>query len=384
MSAPDYPMTVARDRFGIWLHVTGLSFREVVQVLPERFAAGALLVFDAEQLDYTTSALLEHRRQQGRTREQLLADLADLDDNAFWSRREPAFENASCAVWPADCLDEMILAQGPAAGCFGVCPIEPQTARNLPPDFVYEHPSNVFAQLAFYSVGDSATSVFLTSEDDLLKLVRHVLGKALGASPEQAEGIDDIARTLRPWLEEGGVDVRAESREGYRVSEEIAAIPSDTLAPAEPLRGDSPYGEPACRPPSASEPLAATVAIGLWTLRCQWPLLWRRVRMARIAWDGQRWRLSEPEEVPGRAYLSLFRLFGELFHATGRLTSYVVVFGFPIVAAVLITVLSGWVPGLIALVVAALLWPKFVLGANWRDLRKRRAIQEERSKKYGL
>jgi hypothetical protein len=365
MSAPDYPMTVARDRFGVWLHVTGLSFREVVEALPERFAAGALLVFDAEQLDYTTSALLEHRREQGRTRDQLLADLADLDDNAFWSRHQPIFENPSATVWPAECLDEMVLAQGPAGGCFGVCPIDTETARGLAPDFVYEHPSNVAAQFAFYSVSDSATSVFLTSEDDLLLLVRHVLGKALGADPEHAEGIDDIARALRPRLEEGGVDVRSERREGEAPPSATAGLPGPGPAPP-------------------SEPLAATVALGLWPLRSQWPLLWRQVSTARIAWDGRRWQLSEPEQVPGRAYLSPVRLLGELFHATGWLTSYLVVFGFPIVAAVLIAVFSGWFPGLIALVVAVLLWPKFVLRANWRDLRKRKAIREEHAKKYGL
>jgi len=349
MSAPDYPMTVARDRFGLWLHVTGLSFREVVQVLPEPFAAGALLVFDAEQLDYTTSALLEHRREEGRTREQLFADLADLDDNAFWNRRQPIFENASCAVWPADCLDEMILTQGPAGGCLGICPIEPHAAHGLAPDFVYEHPSNVFARLAFYSVGDSATSVFLTSEDDILKLVRYILGKALAASPEHAEGLDDVARTLRPWLEEGGVDIRCQ--------------------------GVEPSGEP---------DTTATVAIGLWPLRSQWPLLWRRVRIAQIAWDGQRWRLSDIQEAPGRAFLAPIRLLGEIFQWTGRLTSYLVAFGLPIVAAALIAAFSGWLPGLIALAAAILFWPKFVLGSSWRDLRRRKAVREERAKKYGL
>ena len=426
MKAPDYPMSVARDRFGLWLHVTGLSFREVVALFPEHFAAGALLVFEPEQLHYATSALVDHRHEQGRTKQELLGDIADLEDNAFWNRVEPLFENDSAAVWPPDCLDEMIMAQGPSGGAFGVCPVAPDVARSertwstgspivggasvprvfqpagdrapahaLPADFVYEHPSNVSARLAFFSVDDTATSVYLTDEGDLDKLIGYVVGKALDVPPGRTEGLDEVARGLRPWLEAGGVDIRAQDSDsetfcfsGGSEDERPETTPDseaeDRLKAGLQTQEPSPTqasGKAEC--PPAVRVCQATVAIGLWSLRSQWPLLWRRVPVADLAWDGVRWRLFEAREVPGRRFVSPVRLIGELFAWTGRLTSYLLVFGLPLVAAALIWALSGPLPGIVALVVAILLWPRFILGANWRDSRKHRAAEDQRARKYG-
>jgi len=345
MSLPDYPIAVARDRFGLWLHVTGLSFRQVVEALPEHFRAEAYLVYDPDQLTYTTSDLIETQRGQGRSRDELFAEAAALDAEAFWNTSEPLFENRSAAVWPADCLDEMLRVQGSRGGCFGLCPVTRQAAAALPPDFVYEHPSNVGAHLAFLSTDDTATSVFVADEADLLRLVRRVVERALEA-PE-ADGLDEVAQGLRPWLEQGGVDIRA--------------------------RAHLPHGE---------THRSAVVAIGQWTLRSQWPLLWRRVPVAEIGWDGRRWTLSDVRHVPGRPFVAPVRLVGELLHWTGYATRYAVVFGLPLVAALLIWASVGWVGGLIALVVAIALWPRFVLGTSWHALRARRADEQELRRKY--
>jgi hypothetical protein len=345
MSLPDYPISVARDRFGLWLHVTGLSFRQVVQTLPDQFRAEAYLVYDPDQLTYTTSDLIETQRGQGRSRDELFAEAAALDADAFWNTAEPLFENDSVAVWPAECLDEMLRVQGSRGGCFGLCPVTREAAAALPADFVYEHPSNVEARLSFLSTDDNATSVFVADEGDLLRLVRRVVELAL-ATPE-AEGLDEVARGLRPWLEEGGVDIRANPH--------------------------LPHGDPH---------RTATVAIGQWTLRSQWPLLWRRVPVCEIGWDGRRWTLSEVRHVPGRQFVAPVRLVGELFHWTGYATRYAVVFGLPLAAALLMWATAGWVGGLIALVVAIVLWPRFVLGTSWHTLRQRRAEDEALRRKY--
>jgi hypothetical protein len=348
MSTPDYPMSVARDRFGVWLHVTGLSLREVVQVLPERFAGHALLVYEPHQLNYGTSALVEERRGRGESREQLFADLMALDEGAFWNRIEPLFENESCAVWPPECLEEMIVVQGPEGGPFGVCPIPPDVVGDLTEEFVYEHPSNVAARLAFLSMDDTATSVYLADEGELLALVERVVRKALDPPPGETEGIEGVARAIRPWLEEGGVDIRLRPETAER----------------EPRR-------------------EATVALGLWSLRSQWPLLWRRVRACTIAWDGTRWALTEVREEPGCRHVSGIRLVGELFHGATRGLSYAMVLGLPLLAAVLLWVFSGPVAGVLGLLVAVVLWPRFILGANWGELRRRREAQAQRRRKYG-
>lgn len=346
MSVPDYPMSIARDRFGAWLHVTGLSFREVVEALPEHFKADAFLVYDPDQLLYATSGLAEEKRRQGLPRDDVLAEMAALDGQAFWSRLEPLFENDWVAVWPAECLAEMLVVQGRTGGCFGLCPVSREAVEELPSDFVYEHPSNVGARLSFLSTDDTATSVFVADEADLLELVRRVLHKALEAPA--AEGLDDVARAMLPWLEAGGVDVRA-------AAEEPGAPPHRT----------------------------ATVAIGQWTLHSQWPLLWRDVPLSEIRWDGERWTLADVRRVPGRPFVSHARLVGELFHWTGYATRYAVVFGLPLVAALLAWATTGWVGGLIALIVAVVLWPRFVLGLHWHELRQRRAADDTLRQKYG-
>lgn len=347
MSLPDYPMSVARDRFGLWLHVTGLSLRDVVAALPHCFEAEAFLVYDDQQFDYATSSLVDHRRREGAARADAAAEMARLNGGAFWNRREPLFECDTAVVWPADCLNEMIAVQGDHGGCLGLTPVSRDAAERLPDDFVYEHPSNVEARFTFLSTDDRATSVFVADEADLLTLVRHVLAKALELRYADAPGLDDAAAGLRARLEEGGVDVRARRDED----------------------GDS-------------APQAATVAVGPWMLRSQWPLLWRSVSLCDLAWDGQRWALSGVRHEPGRRYVSGFRLLGELFHWSGYLTRYAVVIGLPLAAAAVAWAMTGPLGGLLALIAAALLWPRFVLGTDWHQLRRRRADEDELRGKY--
>jgi hypothetical protein len=346
MTLPDYPMSLARDRFGLWLHVTGLSLREVVEVLPHCFEADALLVYDDEQLDHASSQLIHDKLDAGTPRADLVAELARLDRDAFWNVREPLFENAAAVVWPVDCLDEMIRAQGTPGGCFGLTPVSRGVAARLRDDFVYEHPSNVDARFSFLSTDDRATSIFVADEADVQALVRLVVAKALGVAAGEAEALDDVASRLRPLLEQGGIDIRA--------------------------RGDAADG--ARR--------SAVVAVGQWPLRSQWPLLWRDVPLCEIAWDGRRWALSEVRHEPGRQFVSTFRLIGELFHWTGHLTRYAVVVGLPLAVAAFAWATTGWLGGLVALLVAIVLWPRFVLGMDWYQLRQRRADDQELRRKY--
>ncbi|MFP4057683.1 MAG: hypothetical protein ACLF0G_12525 [Candidatus Brocadiia bacterium] len=348
-SLPDYPMSLARDRFGVWLHVTGLSLREVVQALAQYFAGHALLVYEPQQLTYATSARIDEERQAGISREDLFATVARLDEQAFWNRVEPLFENASCAVWPAACLDEMIVVQGRAGGAFGLCPVPADLVPALPDDFVYEHPSNVAAKLAFLSVDDTATSVYATDPEALVPLLQAVVAKALEPPPGDTGGIEEVARGLMGHLEEDGVDLRAEPRQ---------------------------TADQAHR--------TATAALGLWGLGSQWPLLWKRVPVCRVAWDGRRWGLGEVDYVPGRRFVRPVRLVGELVQWTMRGLSHALVFGLPLAVAAMIWAASGPVAGLLALLVALVLWPRFVLGVNWRELRRRRAQEEADRKKYGL
>ena len=346
MSRPDYPMSIARDRFGTWLHVTGLSLREVVAALPHCFEAEAFLVYDDEQLDYATSDGVEAKRRAGLSRLKLTEEIARLDATAFWNTTEPLFENPTAAVWPADCLDGMIEAQGSPGGCFGVTPLSRQAAADLPEDFAYEHPSNVGARFSFLSTDDHATSVFVADEADLRILVRHVVAKALGAPAGQTDGLDDVVDALLPLLDEG-VDIRA--------------------------RDDLPDGAPV---------QAALVAVGQWTLGSQWPLLWRDVPVCEIAWNGRRWTLSEVRREPGRRHVTPVRLIGELFHGTGYLTRFAVIVGLPLAAAALAWLMTGWIGGVLALIAAVLLWPRFVLGMDWHGLRRRRKDERELRGKY--
>jgi hypothetical protein len=347
MSMPDYPITLAKDRHGTWLHVTGLSLREVVQVLPERFARSALLVFEPQQLNYATSALIEEKRAQGIPQDQVFADIVYLDDNAFWNRMEPLFENPSCAAWPADTLDEMIVVQGPQGGAFGVCAIPPEFVSGLPDDFAYEHPSNVGASLAFLSMDDAATSIYATDDGDVVRIVEFVVRKALGLQAGDTEGLGDVARALMPLIEDGGVDLRR---------------------------------EPA---PGKTHP-SVSVVVGLWNLRSHWPLLWRRVALADVHWNGRAWALTDVRHVPGRSFIQPVRLTGELFQWTTRGVTFLIVFGLPIAMAILTWAASGWIFGLLALLIAVVLWPRFVLGLKWREIRERKAREAERQRKHGL
>ena len=347
MSTPDYPMSVARDRFGLWLHVAGLPLRDVLAALPHCCEAEALLVYDDEQLDYARSDAADRMRRDGLSRHDRAAELARLEQQAFWNTAEPLFESPTAVVWPAACLDAMVRVQGSPGGCFGLTPVSREVAAGLPADFVYEHPSNVGARFSFLSADDHATSVFVADEADLRLLVRRVVAKALGVPEREAEGLDDVVEGLRPLLEGRGVDVRA--------------------------RDDAARGAP--------HP-TAEVAVGQWPLASQWPLLWRDVPLCEIAWDGRRWGLSEVRHEPGRRFVSPVRLVGELFHATGHLTRYAVVVGLPLAVAAVAWATTGWLGGLLALIVAVILWPRFVLGTDWWQLRHSRRDQRERRGKY--
>ena len=347
MSFPDYPLSVARDRFGLWLHVVGLSFREVVAALPHCFATDALLVYDDEQLDYATSSYIDERRREGLARDQLVEEIARLEDAAFWNTVDPLFENDTATVWPIEYLGGMVRVQGSPGGCFGVTPVAREAVAELANDFVYEHPSNVDARCSFLSTDDSATSVFVTDEADLAALVRCVVAKAVAVSEGATQGLDEVVAGLRPLLEGQGVDIRA--------------------------RGDE---------AESATHRTATVAVGQWNLHSQWPLLWRDVPVREIGWDGHRWALSEVRHEPGRRFVSPIRLVGEVLHWTGHLTRYAVVFGLPLAAAALAWVTTGWLGGLLALLVAIVLWPRFVLGTDWHALRHRRAEEEALRGKY--
>ena len=340
MNTTDYPMSVARDRFGAWLHVTGLSLREVVEALPDHFKAHAFLVYDPNQLNYATSALADDKLHQGLPRAEVFAEMGALEDEAFWNNTEPLFENDTAAVWPAECLAEMLVVQGRTGGVFGLCPIAPEAVAELPDDFVYEHPSNVAARLAFLSTDDTATSVFVADDADLIALVQCILAKALDIPTPN--GLDDVARQVLPLLEEGGVDV-------WRTDEPPTDAPDD-----DPTQH------------------AAAVALGQWPLHSQWPLLWRRVPLCEIRSTGDRWTLSDEQWVEGRPFVSPARLVGELFHWSGHLTRFAVVIGLPLLAVFITWVSTGWLGGLVALIVAIMLWPRFVLDRSWHELRERR------------
>ena len=252
MSRPDYPMTLARDRFGFWLHVTGLSLRETVAALPHCFEADALLLYDDEQLDHGSSRTIHDKMGTGISRADLVEEVARLDADAFWNAAEPLFECPTAAAWPADSLAEMIRAQGPAGGTLGLTPVSLDAVGSLTGDFVYEHPSNVDARFTFLSTDDNVTSLFVTDEADVHTIVRVVVAKALGASEAQTAGLDDVARGLLPLLEQGAIDIRSRDDDGAATS-------------------------------------SALVAVGGWTLKSQWPLLARDVPLCDIAWDGRRW-----------------------------------------------------------------------------------------------
>ena len=323
MSEADYPITLARDRFGLWLHVTGLGLADVVRALPDRFRPPALLVFDPNQLDYATSPIMGEKHRDGTSIEDYAASLALHEEHAFWNRVEPLFENASCAVWPAHTLDEMLRVQGPKGGMFGLCAIGPEAVSELDDSFVYEHPSNVGADLAFLSADDTATSVYVTDASDLVPLVSAVLAKALGLDTETPE-LGDIAERLLPWIEEKGVDIHP-------------------------------------TPGSSGAPASATISVGLWDLGSHWALLWRDVEVREVMWSGSRWELSAPRHEPGRQHVSGIRLVGEALNWTVRTLMTVLVLALPLGMAVLVWRTSGPVAGLLALLIAVLLLPRLIV-----------------------
>ncbi|MFW6163152.1 MAG: hypothetical protein ACODAJ_10325, partial [Planctomycetota bacterium] len=85
---------------------------------------------------------------------------------------------------------------------------------------------------------------------------------------------------------------------------------------------------------------------------------------------------------PGRRFVSPVRLVGELFHGTGYLTRFAVVFGLPLAVAAVAWATTGWVGGVLALVAAILLWPRFVLGRSWHEIGGRRESEGEERGKY--
>jgi hypothetical protein len=316
-------VTLARDRFGLWLHVTGLGLADVVRALPQRFRSHALLVFDPGQLDYATSPVMEEKHRDGASIEDYAASLALHEEHAFWNALEPLFENASCAVWPSHTLDEMVRVQGPRGGMFGVCTVEPEAVAKLDNGFVYEHPSNVAADVAFLSADDSATSIYVTDAADLVPLVSAVLERALSLSGQTQE-LAGMARRLLPWIEEKGIDIRPNP--GVR-------------------------GTPAC----------ATISVGLWDLGSHWALLWRDVEVCDLTWSGSRWELSAPRQVPGRQHVSGVRLVGEALDWTVRTLMTLLVFGLPLGMAAFVWYTSGPVAGMVALLIAVLLLPRLVI-----------------------
>jgi hypothetical protein len=323
MSEADYPVTLARDRFGLWLHVTGLGLADVVRALPDRFRSHPLLVFDPCQLDYATSPIMEEKHRDGTSIEDYAASLALHEEHAFWNTLEPLFENASCAVWPGHTLEEMVRVQGPTGGMFGVCAVDREAVDALDDGFVYEHPSNVAADIAFLSADDTATSVYVTDAADLVPLVCGVLAKAL-APGTQTQELTGIAERLLPWIEEKGIDIH-------------------------PTPGGS------------GAPASATVSVGLWDLGSHWALLWQDVEVCDLTWSGSRWELSAPRRVPGRQHVSGVRLVGEALNWTVRTLMTLLVFALPVGMAVFVWYTSGPVAGMVALLIAALLLPRLVV-----------------------
>ncbi|NQT86876.1 hypothetical protein HQ560_08940, partial [bacterium] len=224
MSTPDTPITLAHDRFGHWLHVTGIGLADVVRALPERFLSRALLVFDPEQLDYATSPLMQERRREGAAIEAYASELATHEDLAFWNSTEPLFENRACAVWPENTLAEMIRVQGRSGGMFGVCAIPTERVATLPDDFAYEHPSNVDAPLAFISMDDTATSVYVTEQEDVQILLSALVAKSLGMDDPSAPGVSDVAERLLPLAEADGIDIRPQLDEAGQPVSAIVSV----------------------------------------------------------------------------------------------------------------------------------------------------------------